>query len=234
MKIRTRQTQRINDLSFSLPPQSHIRWFRNQILKWFDNNQRHFIWRDTDNPYEIIISELFLQQTSANKVNQVLPLFIKRFPSWEAIAKDSQHEIEDLISPLGLQRRRSSTLFALAMIMANSLELPRKRQELEKLPGIGQYIASVILVTIHGQRAPFLDVNMARVLERCFGERHLADIRADPFLQALSLKIVNTDDCRLLNWAILDFAALVCKKRNPNHKSCPLFGRCGYGKTEVT
>jgi len=77
---------------------------------------------------------------------------------------------------------------------------------------------------------PLLDVNMARVLERYFGPRQLTDIRYDPYLQNLSHQVVNHENSKQINWAILDFAALICKSRNPKCVTCFLSAGCKYYK----
>ena len=212
--------------NIQLPSISDIRWFRKRLISWFNLNKRYFPWRTSKNSYEIIIAELFLQQTNANKVAQILPVFLDKYPSWESIINGSRRDIESIITPLGLFRRRCVTLYSLAQTIISDPVIPNTRDKLEELSGIGQYIASVILVTVHGKRAPFLDVNMSRVIERFFGNRQLADIRYDPYLQTLSRKIVNVKDCLSANWMILDFASLVCSKRLPKHDQCPLNERC--------
>lgn len=107
---------------------------------------------------------------------------------------------------------------------------PRDRQEIEGLPGVGQYIANAIQLFCHGEPMPLLDVNMARVLERYFRPRQLADIRYDPYLQELSLRIVNCNDPQQMNWAILDFAGIICKVKDPKHEICPLSKGCFFLK----
>jgi len=69
---------------------------------------------------------------------------------------------------------------------------------------------------------------MARVLERYFGPRKLADIRYDPYLQKLAHRVVDCEAPAAVNWAILDLAALVCKARGPRCSQCPLSGDAGY------
>ena len=103
---------------------------------------------------------------------------------------------------------------------------PRDREAIEALPGIGQYIANAVLLFCHGQPQPLLDVNMARVLERVFGPRKLADIRYDPYLQELARNVVRCKTSAKLNWAILDIAATVCLLRNPCCSECPLTSVC--------
>jgi A/G-specific adenine glycosylase len=108
---------------------------------------------------------------------------------------------------------------------------PVTRDEIEGLPGIGQYIASALLLFCHGSREPMLDVNMARVLERCFSPRKLADIRYDPWLQSLARRVTDHDQTVEINWAILDLASKVCLPRRPTCNLCPLRTCCRYAKT---
>ena len=95
---------------------------------------------------------------------------------------------------------------------------------------MGQYVARAILLFCHGQPEPLLDTNMARVLERYFGPRQLADIRHDPYLQELSRRVVAAGDPVVINWAILDLGAMVCKPRTPECNACPLKRGCQFRK----
>jgi A/G-specific adenine glycosylase len=176
------------------------------------------------------LAEIFLQQTNANRVAKFIGGFISRFPGWSSLAEAEQEEIESAIFPLGIFKRRARTIHALANTVTRLDKMPHTRQGLEQLPGIGQYIANVLLVMLYRKRLPFLDVNMARVLERFFGPRELADIRYDPYLQALSRRIINTRDSLSANWMILDFAAIVCTKRRPRCSECPLLERCQHAQ----
>jgi A/G-specific adenine glycosylase len=103
----------------------------------------------------------------------------------------------------------------------------------ESLPGVGQYIANAILLLCHNKPQPLMDVNMARVLERNFGLRHLVDIRYDPYLQALGAQVVSRGDAKKLNWAILDLAARICLGTSPVCNQCPLSSSCRTGRGEI-
>lgn len=98
------------------------------------------------------------------------------------------------------------------------------------MPGISQYMASAVLLLCHGMPEPLLDVNMARVLERVFGERKLADIRYDSFLQELARSAVAGDDPVPVNWAILDLAATICLQAVPHCYECPLAEMCRFNE----
>ena len=109
-------------------------------------------------------------------------------------------------------------------------KLPCTREELEQLPGISQYMASAILLLCYGRREPLLDVNMARILERVFGPRKLADIRYDPLLQETARSTVNVENPIAVNWAIMDLAATKCLRNVPKCFECPLEELCHYAR----
>lgn len=226
MKSRAKFEERREKALERLPSKEEIVWLRSRLQKWYLQNKRAFPWRKSLDPYIICISETLLQQTSASKVAQILDLFIQKYPNWNSLAKVKKEDIEQTIYPLGLYERRANVLHKLAKIMVLRDTLPNSRNELEKLPGIGQYIANVILVVLFNKRLPFLDVNMSRLLERFFGPREFADIRYDPYLQTLSRKIVNVKEAQHTNWMILDFAALVCTKKAPKCQYCVLNEHC--------
>ncbi len=96
----------------------------------------------------------------------------------------------------------------------------------EDFVGVGQYIANSIEVLVYNRPRPLLDVNMARVLERFFGKRKLADTRYDPYLQNLSQDIVVHTSAMEINWGVLDFASKVCKIKNPGCKTCVMRIMC--------
>ncbi len=204
--------------------------FRKTLNKWYSINARKFGWRESArSSYEKIIAEVLLQRTQAQNVHQIYEQFLKTFPSWQSIAKARMTRLENALKPVGLWRQRSQSLKRLSKaIIANGGDIPHIREEIDELPGVGQYIANAIELLLHKRPLPLVDVNMARVLERYFGPRKLADIRYDPYLQDLARKVVKCKDPVAINFAILDFAALVCKARNPLCAQCPLVKDCLY------
>lgn len=196
--------------------------FQVKLLKWYEINARTFPWRMSNlSNYQIIIAETLLQRTKAKTVSKFYQGFIKKFSSWEALAEAKIEDLEDFLKPIGLYRQRANRLQKLTseMIKRNGL-IPNRRSDLETITFLGQYISNSVELLIFNKPVPLLDVNMARLLERYFGERHLVDIRYDPYLQKLSYDVVNHKKSKELSWAILDFAALVCKSRKPRCTAC--------------
>jgi A/G-specific adenine glycosylase len=203
---------------------------RRSLLRWYQVNGREFPWRgEGTNLYHLVLAELLLQRTRAETVAAFFGDFTRRFPTWASIAGSTVEDIGELLKPIGIWRRRAVSLLALAREMnARGGQFPRRRQEVENLPGVGQYIANAILLFASGRPEPLLDVNMARVLERVFGPRKLVDIRDDPHLQSVSRAIVRGKYAPKLNWAILDLASTVCTIKNPRCEQCPLRQHCRY------
>lgn len=204
--------------------------FRQRLFAWFTKNGRSYHWRQPKTTlYEQVISELLLQRTRADVVALHFPAFLSVAPGWDELSDAREEDLARALKPLGLWQRRASSLLRLATeVRSAGGVLPVTRVELERLPGVGQYMASAILVIQGAGPAPYLDVNMARVLERHFGPRQLADIRYDPQLQRVARRVTNSRQSKLANWAILDLAALVCKARKPNCIACPLKHSCDY------
>lgn len=214
------------------PSKGKICQFQQAISCWFKVLGRNFPWRKKSiSKYQKIVVEVLLQRTRAETVASFFPTFIQAYPNWTALANASEYDLQQFLKPIGLWRRRAVSLLAFAQAMGKrNGRFPSTRTEIEKLPSVGQYIANAILLFCYGECQPLLDAGMARVLERVFGSRKLADIRDDPYLQRLAKTVVTCADPIIINWAILDLASLVCKKQKPNCPACPLKEICCYSK----
>ena len=211
-----------------MPARSRVQKFQSHLATWYNTHGRSFLWRqESATVYDEIIAEVLLQRTRAEAVDQILPSFLERYSSWEELANAEEHELGETLRPLGLWRKHSSTLARLSKEMTQRKGVfPNERVELEALPGVGQYLANAIEMICFDKPRPLVDTNMARLLERYFHPRKLADIRYDPYLQRLAAQIVDTPNYRHINWAVLDFGALVCTPRNPKCHDCPLSNGC--------
>lgn len=195
--------------------QDDIVFLQDQLLSWYFSNGRSFPWRNKSaTNYEMIIAEVFLQRTKADTVAKFLPFFFKKYSSWKQLGDATELELKEFIRPLGLYNQRGSRLYKLAQeLLKRNGRFPKERNLVEEMPMMGQYITNAYELYVLHKRMALLDLNMTRILERLFGKREMADIRYDKHLQELSSMVVNHEKTKELNWAILDFAALVCKIR---------------------
>jgi A/G-specific adenine glycosylase len=214
---------------------SNVQELQEKLLKWYDMNGREFPWRKPGlTHYQFVVTEVLLQRTKAETVSAFYSVFTKRYPTWIALATDSIKNLELALKPIGLFRQRAKRLHALAVEMVRRKgRFPDQRNELESMPFLGQYIVNSIELLLFNRNRPLLDVNMARVLERYFQERQMADIRYDPFLQKLAYLYSDHAKSREVNWAILDFAAKICRSRNPLCPVCPVSRKCSYARKQV-
>jgi A/G-specific adenine glycosylase len=218
----------------AMPSPKRISTIQSRLLRWYSKNDRAYPWRrKSATKYQRVIAEVLLQRTKADVVGRMFDSFVARYPSWGRLAEASQVELEEVLRPLGLWKRRAVSISALAAEMRiNRGRFPKERHHLEELPAVGQYVCNAILMFDQGVCQPLLDVNLARVLERLFERRKLADIRYDPFLQELSLRMVQHANPAVVNWAFLDLAALVCTIRTPKCNVCPLRNHCCFAMTQ--
>lgn len=205
-----------------------IEHFQKKILNWYAKNGRHFPWRNPSaTNYEKIISEVLLQRTKAETVAKFFPKLKKQYPSWRQLGNASEAELQNFLKPLGLYNQRGTRLYKLAQEMKKrNGRFPQNRSAVEEIPMMGQYITNAYELFILKRPSPLLDVNMARVLERYFGPRNLADIRHDPYLQTLSKRVVDHKLSKEINWAILDFGAKFCTSKSPRCTRCILNKSC--------
>lgn len=200
------------------------------LVAWYHDYGRAFPWRSSKaNTYQQIVVEVLLQRTTATAVAAIFDEFIARYPAWENLASAKSNDLESFLRPLGLWRRRAKSLLGLAeFAAANGGLFPDDYVAHRDIPAVGQYVSNAILQFQHGQAAPLLDVNMARVIERFQRPRRLSDIRYDPWLQSAAHWLVRGNHSREVNWAVLDFAAVICRSRAPECNRCPVAKRCNY------
>ncbi len=212
---------------------ARIHWLRRRLLPWFARYGRTFPWREPGTtPYQVIVAEILLQRTTAAAVARAYSGFVERYPSWAALAQANLNDLENALRPLGIWRRKALAFQRLALaIEANGGVVPRTRKELERLRGIGPYTAGAVLAIVYGRAEPLLDVNMARLLGRCLGLSEQSGAGSGQSLNALALRLVSGKRSLEVNWAMLDFGALVCRPRRPLCQECPLRTRCGYARS---
>jgi A/G-specific adenine glycosylase len=197
------------------------------LERWFQLGGRRFVWRSWSDEYRVLVAEVLLQRTRAEAAEAFLPSFLSAYPNWGALASSDRDELEELLRPLGLARRRAESLRSLAGIL---VEAPDQR-DYEYLPGIGQYIGRAARVAMYGSREAMVDANFVRVLRRVFDGPWMADYRYDQRLQCLARSLTEgAHDPRVVNWAVLDLGALLCTPRRPRCGRCPLQSRCRAGQ----
>ena len=203
------------------------------LLGWFGRVGRDLPWRRTRDPYEILVSEIMLQQTQVDRVIPKYFEFLWAFPTLAELAAAPLADVIRVWAGLGYNRR-AVRLHAIARHCVNHLggHVPRTPAELRELEGLGAYTANAVACFAFEQDTPVVDTNVRRVLGRVFADVIGLDPPAGPGLQAFAEQVLPETQGYAWNQALMDLGATVCISRNPNHDICPLALQCA-GRTLV-
>jgi A/G-specific adenine glycosylase len=201
-----------------------MRVFVRRLLAWYRVHRRDLPWRRTTDPYHVLVSEIMLQQTQVDRVIPKYHEFLLRYPSVEALAAASVDSVRETWYPLGYNIR-PVRLHAIArtVVDRHGGRIPDQRETLLRLKGIGPYTAGAVLSFAYGRRAPILDTNVRRVLQRVFYGFH--DQR-DGHLWRVAATLLPRRVTPEFNQALMDLGATVCVARSPRCAGCPMQTIC--------
>ena len=190
------------------------------LLAWFAASSRDLPWRQTRDPYRVLVSEIMLQQTQVDRVVPKYLAFLELFPTAAALAAAPTGEVIRAWAGLGYNRR-AVNLQRACRLVTDELGgvFPNSVAGLRALPGIGPYTAGAVACFAFEQDVGFLDTNIRRVVQRVFVGPEPA---AEPELVALAAAAVPPGQGWAWNQAIMELGALVCTAANPQCWRCPL------------
>ncbi|GIO98303.1 A/G-specific adenine glycosylase [Paenibacillus lautus] len=205
-------------------------FFWTELLTWYTDNGRHqFPWRNTKDPYRVLLAEFLLQQTHVRKVEKVYEKMLLKYPDISELASADIETLEEIIAPIGLRYRAERLIKSAEIICSqHNCKVPNDYDELRKLPGIGDYIANAVLCYAFDQPVVPIDTNVIRLFTRYFGyTSRNPRPRMDKELAAkIRTHFEGMDSTREANLAVLDFAGLICTSKNPKSTECPLSKNC--------
>jgi A/G-specific adenine glycosylase len=139
------------------------------LLKWFESNSRRYSWRETKNPFHILVAEFLLQQTHVRKVEEVYKKLITEYPRPIDLANVEIEDIRKIIQPIGLVYR-ADRLKKCTEIIVSKYEgkVPCNLNDLKSLPGVGDYIAHAVMCYGCGFPTVPIDTNVIRLFKRYF------------------------------------------------------------------
>lgn len=210
--------------------------FRKSLLAWWERNKIGYPWRGYKNPFHILLTEILLRKTNAEKVQRLVPSVIEHLPTPEAILSKPESYLEKLLHPFGMQKRKAREVRLLTESLVKDFggNVPADGEDLKELPGVGDYIANAVLCFAYNQRTPVVDTNVIRVLGRVFGvtsDRRRP--RTDPELWRAAAELLPRKRVQEYNWALLDLGKKLCKAQNPRCLECPLNPMCNYYRLVV-
>lgn len=198
------------------------------LQAWYRHYQRPLPWRQTRDPYKILVSEVMLQQTQVDRVIPKYYEFLERYPDLKALAKSKIPQLKKVWYPLGYNiRPLRLRKIAQTVVAEHGGQLPDTYDGLLALEGIGRYTAGAVLSFAFRQDAPILDTNVARLLSRVFGVAGKAgQPPSQSTLWALAAAVIPAGNAYEINQAMMDFGAMVCTARRPQCGICALREVC--------
>lgn len=196
-----------------------IKIFRKTILGYYRRHGRCLPWRETGDPYKILISEIMLQQTQVPRVIPFYKVFIKQFPNFATLAGASDRKILKAWQGLGYNRRALSLKKTARIVLREYRgKLPSDEQMLQELPGVGAGTAGALLAFAFNVPTVFIETNIRRVFIHFFFpfETKISDEKIFPLIKA------SLDKKNPRRWysALMDYGAyLALTEENANHQS---------------
>ena len=204
-------------------PTAHL---RSALLAWYARHKRTLPWRDIDDAYAVLVSEIMLQQTQVSRVVPAFASFMARFPTPAALAHAPVADVVTAWQGLGYNRRAVALhRAAQAIVEQHGGRVPDDLAALQALPGIGSYTARAVLAFGFGRDVAPVDTNVARVLTRAVAGAALRPSE----LQALATAVVPAGAGRDWSAALMDLGATYCTSR-PRCADCPLAEHCTWAR----
>lgn len=198
------------------------------LAEWFAHHQRPLAFRQTRDPYAIMVSEFMLQQTTVATVQPYYARFMAKYPTVADLAAASEEDVMHMWAGLGYYRRaRQLRAAAQAVCTQYGGVMPQTVSELISLPGFGRYTAGAVVSSAFDLPAPILEANTVRVFSRLSGT--MGTVGETGFMNTLwsvaeqLVSVANSP--RTFTLAAMELGALICKPK-PRCEICPVQSHC--------
>ncbi len=200
-----------------------------RTLRWWDRNRRELAWRagpgETPDPYRVWLSEVLLQQTTAQAAAPYFQTFIEKWPTVKDLAAASTEAVIGAFAGLGYYSRARNLHACAKEIARRGGRFPDQEAELRALPGVGNYTAAAVAAIAFGRQAAPVDGNVARILARLLAlDQPIAQAKAE--IRAAALNLAPIRRAGDFAQALMDIGATICRPRSPLCAACPLNEDC--------
>lgn len=183
---------------------------RESLIVWYEDDHRSFPWRRTDDPYEILVSEVMSQQTQLGRVVDAWEAFLERWPTTAELAAADRADVVGFWTDhsLGYNNRAKYLHEAARQVEAEyEGEFPETPDELQELMGVGPYTANAVASFAFNNGNAVVDTNVKRVLYRAF------DVPDDDSaFEAVANELMPADRSRVWNNAVMELGGVACRQ----------------------
>ena len=200
-----------------------------RTLEWWDRCRRSLAWRaapgESPDPYRVWLSEVLLQQTTAQAATPYYQAFIAKWPRVEDLAAAPVEAVISAFAGLGYYSRALNLHACAREIARRGGRFPSEEADLRALPGVGAYTAAAIAAIAFGRQAAPVDGNIARILARLLAlEEPIAEARGE--IASAARALAPSRRAGDFAQALMDIGATVCRPRKPDCGLCPLAEDC--------
>jgi A/G-specific adenine glycosylase len=198
---------------------------RRSLIEWYREDHRAFPWRETSEPYEILVSEVMSQQTQLGRVVEAWEDFLERWPTTADLAAADRADVVAFWSDhsLGYNNRAKYLHEAAEQIETEyGGEFPEEPDELAELMGVGPYTANAVASFAFNNGDAVVDTNVKRVLYRAFG---IPD--DDAAFEDAASALMPDGESRVWNNAIMELGGVACEQTpSCDEAGCPWREHC--------
>ena len=183
---------------------------REALIEWYEADHRDFPWRRTDDPYEILVSEVMSQQTQLGRVVEAWEAFLDRWPTAEALAAADRSDVVGFWTghSLGYNNRAKYLHEAARQVEEeHGGEFPETPEGLQELMGVGPYTANAVASFAFNAGDAVVDTNVKRVLHRAFD---VPDDDAE--FERVAAEVMPEGESHVWNNAIMELGGVACEK----------------------
>ncbi|MGG0716730.1 endonuclease III [Robertmurraya massiliosenegalensis] len=184
------------------------------------------------NPFELVIAVALSAQCTDVLVNKVTKDLFQKYKTPEDYLSVSLEELQNDIRSIGLYRNKSKNIQKLCRMLLDDYngEVPRDRDELTNLPGVGRKTANVVVSVAFGIPAIAVDTHVERVSKRlaiCKWKDSVLEV------ENTLMRKIPEDEWSVTHHRLIFFGRYHCKAQNPQCDICPLLELCREGKKRM-
>ena len=201
-------------------PEAGLERVRGALLSWYREDHRSFPWRETTDPYEVLVSEVMSQQTQLSRVVEAWKEFIERWPTAADLADADRADVVGFWTEYSLgYNNRAKYLHEAARQVTEEFDgqFPSEPEDLQQLMGVGPYTANAVASFAFNNGEAVVDTNVKRVLCRAFS---VPD--EDTAFEATANRLMPAGESRDWNNAVMELGGVACGQ-NPqcDEAGCP-------------
>jgi endonuclease-3 len=198
------------------------------VIEYFqENNPNPTTELRYKNPYELLVAVILSARCTDKRVNSVTPKLFGKYPTPDALSKATSEEVYSYISSVTFPNNKSDYLIGTAKMLVNKYDgnVPTDERKLQKLPGVGQKTASVVMATLFNTPTIAVDTHVFRVADR-IGLSTNATTPSETAEQ-LSLHTPKNVRSKMSHWLVLH-GRYICKAVSPECGQCGIREFCRY------